>query len=61
MNNQTESEYYLPRNTFTDLYFSIHKPDLEIQIKDEIVKVQKTLLVMYSSVFKTMLLECRQD
>ncbi len=57
--NEGKEEFYLPKDKFTDLYFIHNEPDLEVHIKDEIIKVHKMVL-MHSEIFKNMLLDCKQ-
>ncbi len=54
-------KYYIPKDTFTDLYFETQEPDFDVHVGDEVIKVHKLLLTMYSPILRTMLLECEQD
>ncbi len=56
-----EQCYYLPKSTFTNYYFQRHPPDLQVKVADEIIEVHKILLLFYSPVFETQLLNCKQD
>ncbi len=61
MADDKKPRYYLPKNTFVEKYFREMEPDLEVTVGNEIVKVHKILLTLYSSIFKTQLLECKQN
>ncbi len=61
MADKDKVTYYLPNNSFSDLYFKYHEPDLEISINGEKIKVHKIVLILYSPIFKTQLLECKEN
>ncbi len=50
----------LDSSIFSQLYFATQPEDLEVHIKDEVIKVHKLVLTMHSPILKHML-ECNND
>ncbi len=61
MADKKNHRYYLSQNTFGGKYFTEVEPDLEVVVGDETIKVHKLMLILFSPIFKTQLLECKQN